>query len=44
MTVRMAIKLIRETAPHVEDTFNTIRRNRYCHTVRYLSIFDVAKK
>lgn len=43
MTIRMALKLIRETAPHVEKTFNVIRRNRYCHPVRDWSIYDISK-
>ena len=43
MTIRMALKLIRETAPHVEKTFNVIRRNRYCHPVRYWSIYDISE-
>ena len=30
-------------APETEKTFLTIRRNRYCHTVRYWSIYDIAK-
>ena len=43
MTIRMALKIIRERAPETEKTFLTIRRNRYCHTVRYWSIYDIRK-
>ena len=43
MTIRMALKIIRERAPETEKTFLTIRRNRYCHTVRYWSICDIRK-
>ena len=43
MTIRMALKIIRERAPETEDTFQTIRRNRYCHPVRDWSIHDIAK-
>ena len=43
MTIRMALKIIRERAPETEKTFLTIRRNRYCHTVRYWSIYDIQK-
>ena len=43
MTIRMALKIIRERAPETENTFQTIRRNRYCHPVRDWSIYDLAK-
>ena len=43
MTIRMALKHIREQAPETENTFMTIRRNRYCHPVRYWSIYDIQK-
>ena len=43
MTIRMALKIIRENAPEVENTFQTIRRNRYCHPVRDWSIYDIAE-
>ena len=43
MTVRMALKIIRENAPETEKTFQTIRRNRYCHPVRDWSIYDIQK-
>ena len=34
MTIRMALKHIRELAPETEKTFQAIRQNRYCHPVR----------
>ena len=43
MTIRMALKIIREQAPETENTFQTIRRNRYCHPVRDWSIYDIQK-
>ena len=43
MTIRMALKIIRENAPEVENTFQTIRRNRHCHPVRDWSIYDIAE-
>lgn len=43
MTVRMALKTIREKAPQTEKTFNAIRRNRYCNPVRDWAIYDIAK-
>ena len=43
MTIRMARKIIREQAPETENTFMTIRRNRYCHPVRDWSIYDIQK-
>ena len=43
MTIRMALKHIRELAPETEKTFQTIRQNRYCHPVRHWSIYDLAK-
>ena len=43
MTIRMALKIIREQAPETENTFMTIRRNRYCNGVRYWSIYDIQK-
>ena len=43
MTIRMALKHIRRNAPEVEDTFQAIRRNRYCHPVRDWAIYDIAK-
>ena len=43
MTFRMALKHIRRNAPEVEGTFRTICRNRYCHGVRYWSIYDIAE-
>ena len=43
MTIRKALKIIRENAPETEDTFMTIRRNRYCNGVRYWSIYDIQK-
>ena len=43
MTIRMALKTIRERAPETEDTFQTIRRNRYCHPVRDWAIYDIQK-
>ena len=43
MTIRMALKIIRENAPEVENTFQAIRRNRYCHPVRDWSIYDIAE-
>ena len=43
MTIRMALKIIRERAPETEKTFLTIRRNRYCNGVRYWSIYDIQK-
>ena len=44
MTLRMALKIIRKRAPHTEETIQTIRRNRYCHPVRYWSIYDISKR
>ena len=44
MTLRMALKIIRKRAPHTEETFETIRRNRHCHPVRYWSIYDISKR
>ena len=43
MTIRMALKIIREQAPETENTFQTIRRNRYCHPVRDWAIHDLEK-
>ena len=43
MTIRMALKHIRRNAPEVENTFQAIRRNRYCHPVRDWAIYDIAK-
>ena len=43
MTIRMALKTIRERAPETEKTFQAIRRNRYCHPVRDWAIYDIAK-
>ena len=43
MTIRMALKIIRERAPETENTFQTIRRNRYCHPVRDWAIYDIQK-
>ena len=43
MTIRKALKIIRANAPETEDTFMTIRRNRYCNGVRYWSIYDIQK-
>ena len=43
MTIRMALKTIRERAPETEKTFQAIRRNRYCHPVRDWAIYDLAK-
>ena len=43
MTIRMALKHIRRNAPEVEDTFQAIRRNRYCHPVRDWAIYDIQK-
>ena len=43
MTIRMALKIIREQAPETENTFRTIRRNRYCHPVRDWAIYDIQK-
>ena len=39
MTIRMALKHIRELAPETEKTFQTIRQNRYCHPLRDCGIF-----
>jgi len=33
----------RMTAPETENTFQTIRRNRYCHPVRDWAIYDIQK-
>ena len=43
MTLRMALKHIRNTAPTVEETFKIIFRNRYCHPVRCWAIYDIQK-
>ena len=43
MTIRMALKIIREQAPETENTFRIICRNRYCNGVRYWSIYDIQK-
>ena len=43
MTIRMALKHIRELAPETEKTFQTIRQNRYCHPVRDWAIYDIQK-
>ena len=43
MTIRNALKHIREHAPETEKTFMAIRRNRYCHPVRDWAVHDVQK-
>ena len=43
MTIRMALKHIRELAPETEKTFQPIRQNRYCHPVRDWAIYDIQK-
>lgn len=43
MTFRMALKHIRKTAPHAENTFKTICANRRCHPVRHWAIWDISK-
>ena len=43
MTIRMALKHIRELAPETEKAFQTIRQKRYCHPVRDWAIYDIQK-